>query len=433
MDGCKLELVFPGKYRRERPEPRILISEEKFKDKKSGLDDNLLIHADNLLGLKALERDYTGKIRCIYIDPPYNTKSCFTHYDDSMEHSMWLNMMKERLVILQRLLTEDGSIWISIDDDECHYLKVLCDEIFGRKNFVANVIWEKKNSVYQKSNRLANVHDHILVYSKNANIWRPRLLPRTQEMNAKYKNPDEDPRGPWMADNLTVGMSKDQRPNQYYALIDPASGNVFWPSTRRVWSYIPKSMEKLVKEKRIIFPKDPSKKPSLKRFLGELQDGVLPKSFWSLVECGSNSEAKKEILTFNARDVFETPKPEKLIQRILSIATNCEDIVLDCFAGSGTTGAVAHKMGRRWIMIEMGAHADTHIVPRMKMVISGTDEGGITSKVNWQGGGGFKYCKLAPSLFQKGKLGRPIVNKDYNEEMLQEELCTMEKFSFIAP
>ena len=356
--------------------------------------DNLLIHGDNLHALRNLEFDYYEKVKCIYIDPPYNTGNKFTHYDDSMDSAEWLNFMKERLVILRRFLREDGSIWISIDDDECHYLKVLCDEVFGRQNFLANVVWEKKNSGYQKAHRLANVHDHVLVYTKKSAVWRPYLLSRTSEMNAKYKNPDQDPRGPWMADNLTVGMTKEQRPNQYYAIIDPDTGNKFWPSPRRVWSYIPDSVRKLIKEKRVIFPKDPTKRPSLKRFLNELQDGILPKTIWLLEDCGSNSEAKKETIAFNSREVFATPKPEKLIHRILHIATKPGDIVLDCFAGSGTTGAVAHKMSRHWIMIEKNETCFTHIIPRLQKVIDGTDKGGITEEVNWECGGSYKFQDL---------------------------------------
>jgi adenine-specific DNA-methyltransferase len=354
---------------------------------------NLLVHGDNLPALHILASDYTGKIRCIYIDPPYNTKSCITHYDDSMEHSLWLNMMKERLVILHRLLRQDGTIWISIDDDECHYLKVLCDEIFGRKNFVANVIWEKKNSAYQKANRMANVHDHMLVYARNVEIWRPNRLPRPIEMNDQYKNPDNDPRGPWTAGDLSVGMTKKQRPNQYYAILDPTSGREFWPNPRRVWSYIPESMTRLIKEHRIIFPKSADKRPSLKRFLNELQEGILPTTFWPINSCGSNSEAKREAVQFNASDAFSTPKPERLLNTVLEIATQENDLVLDCFAGSGTTGAVAHKMGRRWIMIEIGKHAVTHIIPRLKMVIDGSDNGGVTEMHNGKGGGGFGFCE----------------------------------------
>lgn len=426
----KLELLWPGKDDWEAPEPRILIEKEKYSSDKDGIKDNLLIHGDNLLGLKALERNYNARVKCVYIDPPYNTKSLFSHYDDSFEHSQWLNMMKERLIILHRLLRDDGSIWISIDDGECHYLKVMCDEIFGRKNFVGNVIWQKKNSAYQKSMSIAATHDHVLVYARNINAWRPHLLPRTPQASSKYKNPDDDSRGPWMADNLTVGMSRKQRPNQYYPILDPATGFEYWPKESRVWSYIPESMQRLIEDNRIIFPSKRAQQPRIKRFLHELQQGVLAKSIWLLEDVGSNTEAKREVMQFNSQDIFATPKPERLVERILQLATDPYDIVLDCFAGSGTTGAVAQKMGRHWVMIELNAHCYTHIIPRLQKVISGDDQGGISKSVAWTGGGGFRYLELAPSLLEKNNLGRWVINKKYNPLMLAEAMCLHAGFTF---
>jgi adenine-specific DNA-methyltransferase len=398
----EVNLVWPGKDVWEAPAPHVLCEKEFYSSPKWGLNDNLLIYGDNLLALKALERDFTGQVKCIYIDPPYNTKNKLEHYGDSFGHGAWLDMMKERLVILRRLLKEDGTIWISIDDEECHYLKVLCDEIFGRQNFVANVIWEKKYSSQNDAKWLSISHDHILVYAKNKVLKKSdkdskkglKLLPRTAEMNARYKNPDKDQRGPWMADNLTVGMSKEQCPNQYYAITDPDSGCQFWPNTRRVWSYIPTSMNKLIQAGQIIFRKHPSGRPLLKRFLPKDPAGVAARTIWSYKDCGSTSDAKKESLALNSTDVFSTPKPERLIQRILYLATNEGDLVLDCFAGSGTTGAVAHKMGRRWIMVELGKHCHTHIIPRLQMVLDGTDQGKVSKDLSWQGGGGFHYYEL---------------------------------------
>lgn len=423
----KLELRWHGKDDWESPEPRLLVEKQVYQSEKKGINDNLLIYGDNLLGLKALERDYTGKIKCIYIDPPYNTKSCFDHYNDNLEHSRWLNMMKERLVILHRLLRKDGTLWISIDDDECHYLKVLCDEVFGRKNFVANVIWEKKYSPQNDAKWLSDSHDHILVYAKNADLkhWGREvkkglnLLPRTSEMNARYKNLDNDPRGPWKSDNLLV---KTYSKSCDYSITTP-SGRVVNPSAGSCWRVSPTKLNELINDNRIWFGPKGSNVPSLKRFLSEVQDGAISKTIWTRLEVGDNQEAKKEVKEFNSESVFQTPKPERLLQRILTLATNPGDIVLDSFAGSGTTGAVAQKMGRRWIMIELGEHCHTHIIPRLTKVIEGIDPKGITEGVIWQGGGGFRYYEMAPSLLEKNRLGRWMINKQYNPAMLSEAVC----------
>lgn len=371
----------------------MLHIKEVFKSSKEGINDNLLIYGDNLLGLKALERSYTEKIKCIYIDPPYNTKSCFSHYDDSMEHSLWLNMMKNRLLIMHRLLSEDGSIWISIDDGECHYLKVMCDEIFGRKNFISNVIWEKKFAPQNDAKWLSDTHDHIVVYAKNKSKWRPNLLSRTEEMDSRYKNPDHDPRGLWQSGDLSV---KTYSASCDYQITTP-SGRKVNPPAGTCWRVSPEKFLQLVNDNRIWFGSNGTNIPRLKRFLSEVQAGTVAKTIWTRVEVGDNQEAKREVIAFNSKDVFATPKPERLIHRILELASDPGDLVLDSFAGSGTTGAVAHKMGRRWIMIEMGEHAKTHIIPRLKMVIDGEDSGGITKAVEWKGGGGFRFYEVSSS------------------------------------
>jgi adenine-specific DNA-methyltransferase len=423
--GNKLELTWIGKEHQPKLEPRILIEDpaKSYGDQNS---ENMLIFGDNLLALKALEQDFTGKIKCIYIDPPYNTGNAFEHYDDNLEHSIWLNLMKPRLELLHRLLREDGSLWISIDDDECHYLKVLCDEIFGRRNFVANVIWEKKFSPQNDAKWLSDSHDHILVYAKNKEIWKPNLLPRTPEMDARYKNPDNDPRGPWTSSDLTA-----QEPFEYglYEIVGP-TGIKFSPGNNRHWIYSKEKMEELIKDNRIWFGPTGRNKPRLKKFLSEVQSGVVPKTIWKREEVGDNQEAKREVKVFNKVDVFQTPKPERLIQRILTLGSNENDWVLDSFLGSGTTAAVAHKMRRKWIGVELGEHCHTHCLPRLKAVVDGTDQGGISKAVNWKGGGGFKYYYLAPSLLNRDQYGNWVISKEYNPQMLAAAMAKHEGFRY---
>jgi len=386
----RVELIWTDKEKWESPEPRILLEKQVYKSSKDGIKDNLLIFGDNLLGLKALEREYTGKIKCIYIDPPYNTKSLFEHYNDSFEHSLWLNMMKERLVIMHRLLRMDGSIWISIDDGECHYLKILCDEIFGRKNFIETIIWERAYAPVNLKKTLSRSHDYILVYSKNTEGFQLNKLPRTDSADARYKNPDNDPRGPWQSGNLSVGPII---PSKVYPIITP-SGRETYPPSGYCWRLTKDRFKEYVADNRIWFGKCGSNVPRIKRFLSEVKDGITAMTLWKRQEVGDSQEAKREVKEFNAKEIFATPKPERLISRVVGLATEPGDLVLDCFAGSGTTGAVAHKMGRRWIMVELGKHCHTHIIPRLQMVIDGSDQGGISTSVNWAGGGGFRYCEL---------------------------------------
>jgi adenine-specific DNA-methyltransferase len=421
----KLELTWIGKGKEPQLEPRILIEDpnKSFGDAKT---ENMLIHGDNLLALKALEQDYTGKIKCIYIDPPYNTGNAFEHYDDGIEHSLWLNLMKPRLDILRTLLKEDGSIWISIDDDESHYLKVLCDEVFGRQNFVSNVIWEKKYSPQNDAKWLSDSHDHILVYAKKKDLWRPNMLPRTEEMNNRYKNPDNDPRGVWKSGDL---LRKDVQNSGLFEIITP-SGRKCYPPAGRSWRVPEYRYKEMVENKRIWFGKDGNAIPSIKRFLTEVQDGAVSKTIWFRTEVGDNDVAAKEIKNLFPSNPFATPKPERLIERILFLATKENDIVLDSFLGSGTTSAVAHKMKRNWIGIELGEHANTHCLPRMKKVIGGSDKGGITESENWKGGGGFKFYILAPSLIQKDKYNNEIINPTYNANMLAAAMAKQEGFHY---
>jgi len=443
----KLELTWIGKGEEPRLEPRILIEQPEYSYwagkeqgkpapwsiKKSGESnnqenqgsDNMLIHGDNLLALKALEQDYAGKIKCIYIDPPYNTGNAFEHYDDGIEHSLWLSLMKPRLDLLRNLLSTDGSIWISIDDDESHYLKVLCDEVFGRRNFVSNVIWEKKFSPQNDAKWLSDSHDHILVYAKNKEIWRPNLLPRTEEMDSRYKNPDNDPRGAWTSSDFTVRTYNE---SSDYPITLP-SGRVVSPPQSRCWMTNKESFAKLVEDNRIWFGANGDGVPRIKKFLDEVKGGITTMTIWKHTEVGHNQDAKKEVKAFHSDEVFATPKPERLIERILFLGSNSNDLVLDSFLGSGTTAAVAHKMGRRWIGVELGEHAKTHCYPRMRQVIDG-EQGGISKAVNWKGGGGFKFYTLASSLLNRDKFGNWVISTEYNAQMLAAAMAKQEGFRY---
>lgn len=423
----KLELTWIGKDDdREAIEPRILIEDPKYSygDTESG---NMLIHGDNLLALKALEQRYSNSIKCIYIDPPYNTGAAFEHYDDGVEHSIWLSLMRERLEIIHNLLDKtNGSLWISLDDNEQAYCKVLCDEIFGRKNFVTNVIWEKKFSPSNDAKWLSDSHDFVLVYAKNKETWRPNLLPRTDEMNSRYKNLDNDPRGPWTSGDCSV---KTYSASCDYPITTP-SGRIVNPPAGYCWRFSKERFAELVADNRIWFGNDGSNVPRVKRFLSDVKEGITTMTIWKYTEVGHNQDAKKEVKVFNSDSVFATPKPERLIERVLTLGSNPGDLVLDSFLGSGTTAAVAQKMGRRYIGIELGNHAYTHCYPRLKMVTDGTDQGGISKAQNWKGGSGFKFYELAPSLLKQDKFGNLVINKEYNADMLAAAMAKQEGYTY---
>ena len=464
----KLELTWIGKEQRPKLEPRILIEDpEKSyhaaeRVSENDIFDNMLIHGDNLLALKALEQEYTGKVKCIFIDPPYNTGSAFEHYEDGIEHSLWLSLMKERLLILWRLLGDEGSLWITIDDNECHYLKVLCDELFGRKSFLTSIAWEKDKG--RRSDAIiSSAHDHILLYVKDRDKWKNirNPLPRTADQEKRYKNPDDDPRGPWLqGDNATArsGSEGSRWP------IKTPSGREVTPSAGRYWAFSKATFERALRENRVYFGKKGDGMPIIKRYLSEVQGGVVPRTWWPSDEAGHNQEAKRDHLNklLKGGQVFETPKPEKLLERILTIATNPGDLVLDSFLGSGTTATVCHKMHRRWIGIELGAHCETHCLTRIKKVIDGNDPYGITFHLSlapeiklcrkckgelceecaekvkpkekpkqiWFGGGGFRYYELGPSLIEEDKWGNPIISKEFDPPKLTQAMCKLEGFDY---
>jgi len=340
--------------------------------------------------------------------------------------------MRDRLELLRKLLRDDGSIWISIDDNEGHYLKILSDEVFGRFNFVGNVIWQKKYSPANDSIWLSDSHDHILVFAKSKELWRPEKMARTAKADAAYKNPDKDPRGPWKAGDYTCAKTADERPNLYYPIAQPQTGEEVLPSKTRVWTYGREQYEQHVKEDLLWWGKKGSNRvPAFKRFLSTMQDeGSVAQTVWTWEEVGHTQDGRKEQLALFPSEPFATPKPERLIERVLTIASKRNDIVLDSFAGSGTTGAVAHKMGRKWIMVELGEHCHTHIIPRLKKVIDGEDPGGVTDATGWKGGGGFRYYRIAPSLLEKDSFGNWIISKEYNAAMLAEAVCKLEGFRY---
>jgi adenine-specific DNA-methyltransferase len=354
---------------------------------------NMLIQGDNLEALKSLLPFYAGRVKCIYIDPPYNTRSAFEHYDDNLEHAQWLAMIYPRLVLLRDLLAEDGSIWVSIDDNEGHYLKVVMDEVFGRRNFIANVIWQKRFSPNSTAQYLSDSHDHVIVYRKQE--WERNLLERTAKSDVSYKNPDNDPRGIWTSSDLSA---RNFYSAGSYSVTSPTGRIIDGPPPGRYWTISKEKFLALEAEKRIWWGAKGDNQPRFKRFLSDVRGGVVPQTIWEYNDVGHTQEAKKEVLAFNSHDVFGTPKPERLVHRILHIATNPGDLVLDSFLGSGTTAAVAHKMGRRWIGIEMGDHAETHCKPRLDKVIAG-EQGGVSTAVGWQGGGGYRYYRLGPPAF----------------------------------
>ena len=453
----RLELTWPGKEDRFNPEPRILLEDKEksfsyekdtdgtakdifdhfnVKAKVVPTYDNMLIHGDNLLALKALEQDYTGKVKCIYIDPPYNTGNAFDHYEDGLEHSIWLSLMRDRLEILKKLLSEDGSIWISIDENEGHYLKVLCDEIFGRKNFIIMTAIKRGAATGHKAINPTPVQvcDLMLTYAKNKEQWVYHPVYRAREYDKAYaqfiENYDSGYEN-WTFISLKEAMQKykfsiDKDFNIYasqiirfaqpdYKAVGQETRQLIDLSKKDNKIYLQKREGYpdiyLYKGNRILFYKD-----KLHMIDGKLTTAELVTNIWD--DMNYQGIAREGGVTFS-----RSKKPEVQVKRILEMSTNPGDLVLDSFLGSGTTAAVAHKMGRRWIGIEMGDHVYTHCIPRLQSVITGNDAGGVTKSTGWLCGGGFKFYELASSLIVKDKYGQQIISDKYNADMLAEAMC----------
>lgn len=358
-----------------------------------GPSPNAVIHGDNLEVLPLLRPSFEGAVKCIYIDPPYNNQESYTHYKDALPHDEWLNQIVPRLKMLWPLVSSDGSLWISIDDREMHYLKVALDDICGRDAFVATIIWEHRIS---RENRRAFSynHEYIMVYAKNPVLFRNnrKRLPLTADILQRYKNPDGDPRGPWQSVSLNVQAGHGTK-SQFYELVAP-NNKRFLPPNGRCWAFTKERMHEEIEKNNVWFGKHGNGVPRLKRFLGGTDMGITPETLWRADDVGTTSAAKKHLLTLFPRSrQFDTPKPESLIARVLHIATEPGETVLDAYLGSGTLAAVAHKMGRHYIGIERGGSAARLVASRLHKVVDG-ESGGISPSVGWAGGGGFEFFRL---------------------------------------
>lgn len=356
-------------------------------------DDNLLIKGNNLLALHSLKARYAGKVKLIYIDPPYNTGNDGFRYNDRFNHSAWLTFMRNRLEVAKELLHRDGALFVNLDDGEAHYCKVLMDEVFGRDCFIANVIWQKIFSPKNTAQYFSVDHDNVIVFARNRERWKPNALKRTEKHAKLYKNPDNDPRGPWTSGDLSAR-------NFYgagtYPVTCPNGRVLEGPPRGMYWRVSSERMKELDAEGRVWWGEDGGNVPRLKRYLSEVKEGIVPQTLWFHQDVGNTQEAKKEANALFEDESFLTPKPERLLERIIHIGTNKNDIVLDFFSGSGTTPSVAHKMGRRWIAVEQMDYILDLPNSRLKKVIAG-EQGGISKAVEWQGGGSFVYAELAAS------------------------------------
>lgn len=455
----KLELNWIGKHKRPRLEPRILLEDKELSYGDTD-NDNLLIHGDNLLALKALEQKYAGKVKCAYIDPPFNTGEAFENYDDGLEHSQWLTLIRDRIEIIQRLLSIDGTFFVHIDDNELGYLIVLLDEIFGRQNRVNIVTFKQGSATGHKSINpgLVTTTNYLIVYAKSKQHWKPTRLFTARERDSRYSqyivNIDEHystweykPLGSVFAESLKMKPSEAKKilgDNYEEKLNDFVLSNAervirtarpdynsVGQNVRDIIDLSKKNEDEILKLERkgypdmyftkgdrILFYKD-----KLKNVDGQLVAGEPLTNLWS--DILSNNLHKEGGIKFP-----KGKKPEFLIKRILDLCSSPNDLILDSFAGSGTTAAVAHKMNRRWITIELGDQAFTHVQPRLKQVVIGIDQDGVSKAVNWKGGGGFRYLRLAPSLLKKDHWGNWVINKEYNAEMLAEAMCKHMNFTY---
>ncbi len=353
---------------------------------------NILIHGDNKDVLPELWPEFAHKIKCIYIDPPYNNGETYYYYNDNTSQRNWLKDIRQVLNLLKPLLSKDGSIWISIDDREMAYLRVTADEIFGRENFAGTIIWQQRKSRENRAVFSYN-HEYILVYTNDIKEFKKKrnLLPvREDYINSKYKNPDHDPRGPWQSVTANV-QSGHAVPSQFYTIVSPA-GVKHYPPKGRCWIYNEERMKREIAEGNIWFGRDGKNAPRVKKFLRDAKIGLTPETIWLADEVGTSDSAKKQLMNLfsDEENVFETPKPEGLLKRIIGIASDEGDFVLDCYVGSGTTIAVAHKMKRHYVGIEVGSHMSELVVRRMNMVAKG-EGGGISQDVGWNGGGDFLF------------------------------------------
>jgi adenine-specific DNA-methyltransferase len=374
--------------------------------------DNLLFVGDSLDALRVLNespafrREYRGKVKQIYVDPPFNTGQTFKHYDDWMEHSTWLSFMRDRLLLMKDLLATEGSIWVHLDEAEVHRMRCLMDEVFGSQNYISTMVWQKTYATKNDSKVPSSDCDFILVYAKAISSWTMNRLPRSEKSNQMYKNPDNDPRGLWRPDNFKGAGDQTDRPNLYFPITRPADGAEIWPVNSR-WRYSRETVAQLEAEGRIWWGSDGLNDiPSYKRYLSEVND-LVPSTLLLNSEVGHSQEGKRENMTmFPEVRPFDTPKPERLIERVVSIGSNPGDVVLDCFGGSGTTAAVAHKMGRRWITVELSpSTSSTFTGPRLASVVNGTDQNGVSKSAGWAGGGGFRTVEIQDTFYALTALG----------------------------